>query len=92
MANLVQNVFTVPQVLIIGLPCKKAAPTKETNIFSFFRIFLMRMVYGVASYFGIEEPLEEVAGGALVPPGSDDDYGGGKRVLSDFLVLVDNTI
>lgn len=37
----------------------------------------MRMVYGFASYFGIEEPLEEFAGGALVPPGSDEDYGGG---------------
>lgn len=37
----------------------------------------MRMVYGFASYFGFEEPLEEIAGGVLVPPGADDDYGVG---------------
>ncbi|KAL1457658.1 hypothetical protein WDU94_007864 [Cyamophila willieti] len=39
----------------------------------------MRMVYGFASYFGLEEPLEEFAGGVLVPPGADDDYGGGGK-------------
>ncbi|KAI5704698.1 uncharacterized protein LOC103521865 [Diaphorina citri] len=77
LAHIRKCIVFIILVLVVGLQCKKAAPSKETNIIKFFRLFIMRMVYGFASYFGIEEPLEEFAGGALVPPGSDEDYGGG---------------
>lgn len=36
----------------------------------------MRLVYGFAVMMGFEESLTEVANGAFVPPGVDDDYGG----------------
>ncbi|XKL64218.1 hypothetical protein PGB90_004304 [Kerria lacca] len=58
-------------------------PTTETNVFNFFRLFIMRMVYGFASMFGLGEFLEDFAGGIFAPPstdydgfdyGSDDDY------------------
>lgn len=49
---------------------------RETNPFNFMRLIVMRLVYGIAKMMGFEESLEEVANGAFVPPGVDDDYGG----------------
>ena len=49
--------------------------TRETNTFNFVRLLIMRLIYGFATMMGFEEGLSEVANGAFVPPGIDDDYG-----------------
>ncbi|KAG8325294.1 hypothetical protein J6590_071084 [Homalodisca vitripennis] len=49
---------------------------RETNPFNFMRLLVLRLVYGIATMMGFEEGLSEVANGAFVPPGVDDDYGG----------------
>lgn len=57
--------------------------TRETNAVNFIRLLVMRLVYGIASSFGLGENISGVLNGAFVPPGVDDydDYGDG---LLDF--------
>lgn len=50
---------------------------RETNPINFSRLVAMRVIYGVASWMGIQDRLSGVLNGAFVPPGADeDDYGG----------------
>uniref|UniRef100_A0A336LZB6 CSON004796 protein n=1 Tax=Culicoides sonorensis TaxID=179676 RepID=A0A336LZB6_CULSO len=53
---------------------KQIYNTRETNGPNFFRLLLMRFVYGLAAQMGAEERVADVFGGALVPPNADDDY------------------
>lgn len=49
--------------------------SKETSTTNFFRLLLMRLVFGIASAMGWGESLASFMNGAFVPPGSDyDDY------------------
>lgn len=55
---------------------KKQIQSRETNIFNFLRLLVMRLVYGVATSMGFGEGISEFLGGIFVPPGvEDDDYG-----------------
>ncbi|XP_075219436.1 uncharacterized protein LOC142323544 isoform X2 [Lycorma delicatula] len=49
--------------------------TRETNVFNFVRLLVLRLIYGVATMMGFSENISEFANGALVPPGVEDDYG-----------------
>ncbi|GAB0088120.1 LOC117563466 [Sergentomyia squamirostris] len=49
---------------------------RETTPPNFVRLVIMRLIYGIASSFGMEERLSGFLGGIFVPPGAeDDDYG-----------------
>ncbi|PSN31116.1 hypothetical protein C0J52_25275 [Blattella germanica] len=55
---------------------KKQIQSRETNIFDFMRLLIMRLVYGIASSMGFGESISGFLGGIFVPPGvDDDDYG-----------------
>lgn len=54
----------------------KDVTSRETNVFNFVRLVVVRLIYGVATMMGFEEGISDFANGALVPPGVDDDYGG----------------
>ncbi|KAF4529149.1 hypothetical protein B566_EDAN017155 [Ephemera danica] len=58
---------------------KKRKPTqlitKETTVAGFMRIVAMRLLFGLAQWAGLGEWASGLFGGALVPPGSDYDYG-----------------
>ncbi|XP_022190562.2 uncharacterized protein LOC111048889 [Nilaparvata lugens] len=58
---------------------KPLRQTRETNLFNFMRLMVIRLIYGVAKMMGFEEGISEFANGALVPPGveDNDDYGFG---------------
>ncbi|XP_018323487.1 uncharacterized protein LOC108735820 [Agrilus planipennis] len=56
---------------------------KETNAVNFIRLAVMRLIYGVASRFGFQEPISEALNGAFVPPGVEDDYGDYGDFLDD---------
>jgi len=47
----------------------------ETSAFNFVRLLVLRIVWGFASMFGLQEGLEDFMGGIFVPPGveTDDD-------------------
>uniref|UniRef100_A0A1B0CVF6 Uncharacterized protein n=1 Tax=Lutzomyia longipalpis TaxID=7200 RepID=A0A1B0CVF6_LUTLO len=50
---------------------------RETTPPNFVRLVIMRVIYGLATTFGMEERLSNFLGGIFVPPGADeDDYGG----------------
>ncbi|XP_054281458.1 uncharacterized protein LOC128999122 [Macrosteles quadrilineatus] len=76
------NSVLMLMVIIGNVICKETRQTqllkqpRETNPFNFVRLLIMRLVYGFAVMMGFEESLTEVANGAFVPPGVDDDYGG----------------
>lgn len=50
--------------------------SRETNPINFVRLLFLRLIYGVATLMGFDDGLSEVANGAFVPPGVEDDYGG----------------
>ncbi|RZF40152.1 hypothetical protein LSTR_LSTR010104 [Laodelphax striatellus] len=58
---------------------KPLKQTRETNLFNFMRLVVIRLIYGVATMMGFNEGISEFANGALVPPGveDNDDYGFG---------------
>lgn len=47
---------------------------KETNVFNFVRLVVLRLIYGFAKMLGFKENISDFADGALIPPGEDDDY------------------
>ncbi|XP_052868203.1 uncharacterized protein LOC128274137 [Anopheles cruzii] len=57
--------------------------SRETNTPNFVRLVLMRLVYGLATQMGVEERLDNVFGGAFVPPNAVDDSSDFFDVLSD---------
>jgi len=56
---------------------QKQIQSRETNIFNFVRLLVLRLVYGVATSLGYGESISEFLGGIFVPPGVevDDDDG-----------------
>nr|CAD7449971.1 unnamed protein product [Timema bartmani] len=54
---------------------KQNLQSRETSMFNFVRLFVMRLVYGIASAMGFSEGISNFLNGAFVPPGVDDDYG-----------------
>ncbi|XP_033217372.1 uncharacterized protein LOC117173096 [Belonocnema kinseyi] len=55
-----------------------ALESKETTTTNFFRLLVMRLIFGVAAAMGWGDSFSSFLNGALVPPGADDydDYGG----------------
>ncbi|XP_065166753.1 uncharacterized protein [Atheta coriaria] len=47
---------------------------KETNAVDFIRLAVMRLIYGIASRFGLGEQISGALNGAFVPPGVDPEY------------------
>ncbi|KAK9496870.1 hypothetical protein O3M35_012913 [Rhynocoris fuscipes] len=47
---------------------------RETNLVNFVRLLVLRLIYGFATMLGLQDSISEVANGALVPPGVEDDY------------------
>lgn len=58
--------------------------SKETTTPNFVRLFVMRLVYGIASTMGLEDRLSSFFNGALVPPNADDDDYFGFGDAEDF--------
>jgi len=54
---------------------QKQIQSRETNIFNFVRLLVLRLVYGIATSLGYGENISEFLGGIFVPPGveADDD-------------------
>ena len=54
-----------------------ALESKETTTANFFRLLVMRLIFGLAAAMGWGENLSSFLNGALVPPGASDydDYG-----------------
>nr|XP_018907830.1 PREDICTED: uncharacterized protein LOC109037552 [Bemisia tabaci] len=61
--------------------------SRETNPIRFVRLVVQRLIYGIATMIGLQDAAEEVADGALVPPGVDD-YGFG--LDTDTGIAADN--
>ncbi|XP_051159549.1 uncharacterized protein LOC127280541 [Leptopilina boulardi] len=64
---------------ICHVECKKAKlvslESKETSTANFFRLLIMRLIFGIAVQMGWGESLASFMNGAFVPPGTDyDDY------------------
>ncbi|ETN58849.1 hypothetical protein AND_009599 [Anopheles darlingi] len=57
--------------------------SRETNTPNFVRLVLMRLIYGIATQMGVEERLDNVFGGAFVPPNAVDEGSDFFDVLSD---------
>ncbi|XP_050083599.1 uncharacterized protein LOC126570118 [Anopheles aquasalis] len=57
--------------------------SRETNTPNFVRLVLMRLIYGIATQMGVEERLDNVFGGAFVPPNAADEGSDFFDVLSD---------
>uniref|UniRef100_A0A182PS62 Uncharacterized protein n=1 Tax=Anopheles epiroticus TaxID=199890 RepID=A0A182PS62_9DIPT len=57
--------------------------SRETNTPNFVRLVLMRLIYGIATQMGVEERLDNVFGGAFVPPNAVEDSSDFFDVLSD---------
>lgn len=52
---------------------------RETNQVNFIRLVIMRLIYGIAAQFGLQERLINLFSGAFLPPNADyddddDDY------------------
>ncbi|CAH0388015.1 unnamed protein product [Bemisia tabaci] len=62
--------------------------SRETNPIRFVRLVVQRLIYGIATMIGLQDAAEEVADGALVPPGVDD-YGFGLDTV-DTGIAADN--
>ncbi|PNF33926.1 hypothetical protein B7P43_G06012, partial [Cryptotermes secundus] len=52
---------------------QKQIQSRETNIFNFVRLLVLRLVYGIATSMGFGESISEFLGGIFVPPGVEDD-------------------
>ena len=54
-----------------------ALESKETSTANFFRLLVMRLIFGVAAAMGWGDNLSSFLNGALIPPGAEDydDYG-----------------
>jgi hypothetical protein len=52
---------------------QKQIQSRETNIFNFVRLLVLRLVYGIATSMGFGENISEFLGGIFVPPGVEDD-------------------
>lgn len=51
-----------------------SAESKETSPPNFFRLLVMRLVYGMAAQMGFEERISGIFNGAFVPPNAEEDY------------------
>lgn len=62
----------------------KELELRETNPPNFFRLVIMRMIYGIAAQMDLQERVAGWFNGAFVPPNADyDDYGLGGGI-GDF--------
>lgn len=52
---------------------QKQIQSRETNVFNFVRLLVLRLVYGIATSLGFGESISEFLGGIFVPPGVEDD-------------------
>lgn len=53
---------------------QKQIESRETNVFNFVRLLVLRLVYGIATSMGFGEGISDFLGGIFVPPGVEDDY------------------
>jgi len=53
---------------------QKQIQSRETNIFNFVRLLVLRLVYGIATSMGFGETISGIFNGIFVPPGVEDDY------------------
>jgi hypothetical protein len=51
---------------------QKQIQSRETNVFNFVRLVVLRLVYGIATSLGFGENISEFLGGIFVPPGVED--------------------
>lgn len=55
----------------------KRLELRETNPPNFFRILVMRLIYGFAAQMELEDRVSDWFNGAFVPPNADDGFGFG---------------